>query len=99
MAQSSLARVFLLSVAAVLLLSSADLAQRRGRAGQPAEPHGKWVELILIPGFGTPAWANEAGQHVNFLGIYEPDVIAPEMQSVLQYGASLFGPKATGSPR
>jgi len=34
---------------------------------------------------------NSAGQHVNFLEIYEPDVIAEEMQPVLRYGASLFG--------
>ncbi len=33
---------------------------------------------------------NNAGQHVNYLGIYEPDVLADEMQPVLRYGASLF---------
>jgi beta-galactosidase GanA len=25
-----------------------------------AEKNGKWVELILIPGFGTPGWALHA---------------------------------------
>ncbi len=33
---------------------------------------------------------NNAGRHVNYLEIYEPDVLADEMQSVLRYGASLF---------
>jgi len=33
---------------------------------------------------------NKAGRHVNYLEIYEPDVLADEMQSVLRYGASLF---------
>ena len=33
---------------------------------------------------------NSAGQHVNYLEIYEPDVLANEMQPVLRYGASLF---------
>jgi hypothetical protein len=33
---------------------------------------------------------NNAGHHVNFLEIYEPDVLADEMQPVLRYGASLF---------
>jgi hypothetical protein len=34
---------------------------------------------------------NKAGKHVNYLEIYEPDVLANETQPVLQYGASLFG--------
>jgi hypothetical protein len=33
---------------------------------------------------------NNAGQRVNYLEIYEPDVTADEMQPVLRYGASLF---------
>jgi hypothetical protein len=33
---------------------------------------------------------NNAGQRVNYLEIYEPDVVADEMQPVLRYGASLF---------
>ncbi len=36
---------------------------------------------------------NSAGQHVNYLEIYEPDVLADEMLPVLKYGASLFAPK------
>jgi hypothetical protein len=33
---------------------------------------------------------NGAGQHVDFLEIYEPDILAADMQPVLEYGASLF---------
>ena len=33
---------------------------------------------------------DSAGPHVNYLEIYEPDVLAAEMQPVLRYGASLF---------
>ena len=33
---------------------------------------------------------NKAGRHVDYLEIYEPDVLADEMQPVLRYGASLF---------
>jgi hypothetical protein len=33
---------------------------------------------------------NKEGQHVDYLEIYEGDVLADEMQSVLRFGASLF---------
>jgi hypothetical protein len=33
---------------------------------------------------------NASGHHVNYLEIYEPDVLSGVMQPVLQYGASLF---------
>jgi hypothetical protein len=36
---------------------------------------------------------NDSGQHVDYLEIYEPDVLADEMQPVLRYGASLFARK------
>ena len=35
---------------------------------------------------------NDAGQHINYLELYAPDVLADEMQPVLSYGASLFAP-------
>jgi hypothetical protein len=35
---------------------------------------------------------NKAGQHINYLEIYEGDVLANEMQPVLEYAASLFRP-------
>lgn len=36
---------------------------------------------------------NNAGLHVDFLEIYEGDVVAADMQPVLEYAASLFAPK------
>lgn len=33
---------------------------------------------------------NSAGHRASYLEIYEPDVIADEMQPTLRYGASLF---------
>jgi hypothetical protein len=36
---------------------------------------------------------NDAGKHINYLEIYEKDVLAEEMQPVLKYGASLFRQK------
>jgi hypothetical protein len=33
---------------------------------------------------------NKAGRHVNYLEIYEPDILADETQPVLRYGASVF---------
>jgi hypothetical protein len=33
---------------------------------------------------------NDAGRHINYLEIYEGDVLPADMQPVLQYAASLF---------
>jgi hypothetical protein len=37
-----------------------------------AEKNGKWVELVLIPGFATPAWALQGVQTDSFSVIYGP---------------------------
>ena len=37
-----------------------------------AERNGKWVELVLIPGFGTPAWALQGVQTATFNVKYGP---------------------------
>jgi hypothetical protein len=37
-----------------------------------AEANGKWVELILIPGFATPAWALQGVQTATLSVIYGP---------------------------
>ena len=37
-----------------------------------AEKNGKWVELVLIPGFGTPTWALQGAQTATFSVIYGP---------------------------
>ena len=59
----------------------------RGSAGQgaPGNP-----PLALRRSIDKGMQPNKAGQHVNYLEIYEPDVLADEMQPVLRYGASLF---------
>jgi hypothetical protein len=53
-----------------------------GAAGDPPAALRKSINLAME--------TNTAGQHVDFLQIYEPDVRADEMQPVLQYAASLF---------
>jgi hypothetical protein len=59
----------------------------RGSSGQgaPGDP-----PLALRKSIDKGMEPNSAGQHVDYLEIYEPDVIAVEMQPVLRYGASLF---------
>jgi hypothetical protein len=51
-----------------------------GAAGNPPAALKASVDLGLRRGPG--------GHHINYLEIYEPDVIAPEMQPVLQFAAS-----------
>ncbi len=58
-----------------------------GNMGAPGDP-----PLALRRSIDKGLEPNSAGQHVNYLEIYEPDVLASEMQPVLRYGASLFAP-------
>jgi hypothetical protein len=58
-----------------------------GADGNPPLALRRSIDLAMQP--------NSGGQHVNYLEIYEPDVIPLDMQPVLQYGASLFSPPAT----
>jgi len=53
-----------------------------GAAGNPP--------LALRKSIDKGMAANKAGQHVNYLQIYEGDVLPANMQPVLQYAASLF---------
>lgn len=53
-----------------------------GAKGNPPLALRRSIDLGMKP--------NEAGHHVNYLEIYEPDVVADEMQPVLRYAASLF---------
>jgi hypothetical protein len=55
-----------------------------GAAGNPPLALRKSIDKGMQP--------NDAGQHINYLEIYAPDVLADEMQPVLSYGASLFAP-------
>jgi hypothetical protein len=57
-----------------------------GAAGNPPLALRNSIDKGMAP--------NGAGQHVNYLEVYEPDVLADETQPVLQYGASLFAPGA-----
>jgi hypothetical protein len=54
-----------------------------GADGDPPLALRRSIDLAMEP--------NVSGRHVDYLEIYEPDVLAPEMQPVLQYGASKFG--------
>lgn len=53
-----------------------------GAEGNPALALKKSIDIGMQP--------NSAGQHVNYLEIYEPDVVADDLQPVLRDGASLF---------
>ena len=53
-----------------------------GAEGNPALALKKSIEIGLQP--------NTAGRHVDYLEIYEPDVLADDLQPVLRDGASLF---------
>ena len=68
--------VFMMSTAAT------DKSERMGAEGNPS--------LALRKSINTGMRPNAAGQHVDYLEIYEPDVLADEMQPVLRYAASLF---------
>jgi len=57
-------------------------SQVMGAAGNPPLALKKSVDKGMAP--------NKAGRHVNYLQIYAGDVLAPAMQPVLQYAASLF---------
>jgi len=53
-----------------------------GAAGNPA--------LALQESFDIGMQPNASGQHVNYLEVYEPDVLAADLQPVLNKEASLF---------
>jgi hypothetical protein len=61
--------------------------------GAPGDP-----PLALRRSIDKGMQPNNAGQHVNYLEIYLPDVLADEMQPVLSYGASLFAQEQNPQP-
>jgi hypothetical protein len=67
---------FMMSTAAT------DRSQRMGAEGDPPLALRKSIDVGMEPG--------KSGQHVNYLGIYEPDVVADAMQPELRHAASLF---------
>jgi hypothetical protein len=62
-----------------------------GAEGNPSLSLKKSIDIGMQP--------NAAGQHVNYLEIYEPDVVADDLQPVLRDGASLFKIASSGSAR
>jgi hypothetical protein len=56
-----------------------------GAEGNPSLALKKSIDKGMQP--------NTAGRRVNYLEIYEGDVLADEMQPILRYAASLFGRK------
>lgn len=75
---------FMMSTAAT------NKSQRMGAEGDPPLALRKSIDKGMQP--------NNAGQHVNYLEIYEPDVLADEMQPVLHYAASLFAQEQNSQP-
>ncbi len=57
-------------------------SENMGAAGDPPLALRRSIDKGLAP--------NSAGRHINYLEIYQPDVLAEEMQPVLRYGASRF---------
>ena len=57
-------------------------SQIMGAEGNPPLALRKSIDKGMAP--------NSAGQHINYLEIYEGDVLSADMQPVLQYAASLF---------
>jgi hypothetical protein len=53
-----------------------------GAAGDPPLALRRSIDKGMEP--------NSSGQHIDYLEIYEPDVVAGDLQPVLRYGASLF---------
>jgi hypothetical protein len=66
---------------------SADM----GAASDPPLALRRSIDLGMEP--------NGAGRRVNYLEIYEPDVMADDMQPALRYGASLFGSIPHAAPK
>ena len=62
-----------------------------GTAGDPPAALRKSIDLAMEP--------NADGSRIDYLEIYERDVVAEEMQSVLRYGASLFTPRPLAAPQ
>jgi hypothetical protein len=63
------------------------------KGGAPGNP-----PLALRRSIDLGMELNSSGQHVNYVEIYEPDVLPAAMQPVLRYGASLFAPQPPIQP-
>lgn len=56
-----------------------------GAEGDPPQALRKSIDLAMEP--------NSAGQRIKYLEIYQPDVVADDLQPDLRYAASLFAPE------
>ncbi|MGB8323995.1 MAG: hypothetical protein WCE52_13635, partial [Candidatus Acidiferrum sp.] len=56
-----------------------------GNMGADGDP-----QLALKKAINRGTQPNSNGYRINYLEIYEPDVLANQMQPMLSYGASLF---------
>jgi hypothetical protein len=65
-----------------LRTSAENNSEVMGAKGNPPLALNKSINLAME--------TNGAGQHVNYLEIYEPDVLATDMQTVLRYAAAIF---------
>jgi hypothetical protein len=74
----------------VMSTAATNKSERMGAEGDPPLALRRSIDLGMQP--------NRAGQHINYLGIYEPDVLADEMQPALNYGASLFTQEQNPQP-
>jgi hypothetical protein len=64
--------------------SAESSAKDMGAPGNPPLALRKSIDLAME--------RNKAGHHVSYVEIYEQDVLAAEIQPVLQYAATLFAP-------
>lgn len=66
------------------------LQMRTSAAGKGMGANGDQPSAVLTSAIDKGMRANASGQRASYLEIYEPDVLAPGMQSALRDGASLF---------
>jgi hypothetical protein len=72
--------------------SQGDVASKiMGAEGNPRLALRKSIDKGMAP--------NNAGRHVDYLEIYEADVVPADMQPVLKYGRRCFGAKGRAKPR
>ncbi len=74
-----------------LRTSAENSSEVMGAKGNPPLALNKSINLAME--------TNSAGQHVNYLEIYEPDVLAADMQTVLRYAAAIFTQHGPFIPR
>jgi hypothetical protein len=79
------------AVTGYMMRASAQLGEGMGDPGNPPP-------LRLRNAINNGMALNGAGKHVDFVEIYEADILAADMQPVLQYGATLFKTQADTAP-